>query len=533
MSSLSPSSFMTKVRNGEVIIPPVDVKGFEPGHLPGYTTFESGTYKIDDPKYGAVGSKHLRPRVLGANPWKLSMGTGVLLENYNPDRYKINIGITTGASGHVVISGEWSCATVIRDNKGNRVFGNWVNLDTRIEFDVGGGTPTPPPTDPAAPFSVDAPRGEFVRPVYGGNKVKIGYMTMSPTITGATSIVSPANPGIERTKTGTNQWTVYITSGALLGKFKVGVKAKVNGKDVAILADADCDGGCGCSGKCGIEIISAGSLPVDPPKPPDYPDIPLPPPPSPPSEPDPEDEIVLLKSSTETTVLGDADGNVEWSVIATTDENGEGRIEGEALPRRMVTDYLPAPKIFRPVQRRSIKRSFTVEDTASIEALGEQEKRVRFAGVDSWGAIQQYAEAALIDAARCVRGTASIPCNPLLRAGDIVLYREHEWHVEHAQHNLAEWTTNLTMRRVPAGTEIAGVFFSSPGNAETAIVRVVKDATGRVNNAVEGTIVQQVDARTYLVKVRNSDEIVAVRSDHVIFGDLIVGGTILIGRGTK
>jgi len=175
----------------------------------------------------------------------------------------------------------------------------------------------------------------------------------------------------------------------------------------------------------------------------------------------------------------------------------------------------------------------TVEDKASIETLGEQEKRVRFAGVDSWGALQQYAEAALTGAARCVRGMATIPCNPLLRSGDTVNYNGYEWYVERAQHNFSDWTSHLTMRRVPSGAEIAGVFFSSPGNAESAIVRVVKDATGRVNNAVEATVLQKLDARTYTVKVQNSDEIVTVKSDHVIFGDLIAGRTILIGRGTK
>ena len=274
-----------------------------------------------------------------------------------------------------------------------------------------------------------------------------------------------------------------------------------------------------------IEITSATGTPEDPYVPPTDPYVPEPPaPPSPP---------MIQTSTVETTALGDADGNVEWVVVATTEADGTGKIEAEALPRRMISDYLPAPKIFRPIQQKSLKRSMTVEDKTSIEALGEQEKRVRFAGVDSWGALQQYAEAALKDAARCVRGKATIPCNPLLRSGDTVNYSGHEWYVERANHNFSDWTTSITMRRVPSGAEIAGVFFSSPGNAESAIVRVVKDATGRVNNAVEATVLQKLDARTYTVKVQNSDEIVTVKSDHVIFGDLIAGRTILIGRGTK
>ena len=522
MSTLTPSQFISKARSGEPMVPPITVRGFEPGDLPGgYRTYEGGSYKIDDPKYGAVGSKHLRPRVLGSNPWSIAIGGGVLLENYNPVRYKTDIVITKSANGHVVIRGEWSQATVIRDNRGNRVFGRWENVDTRVEFDVSNTSPEPPPVDPAKPFTVTAPSGVFARPLNSGS-LKIGEMVMSPWINYSSAVVTPSITGLRAVSAG-QKWIVEILNTAMLGKFKIGVKALVKGSYVTIYADGE------------IEITKTGGTPEDPDDPPDYPDIPDPPPPPPPEppEPEPEPEPVLQKSSVETTALGDADGNVEWVVVATTEADGVGRIEAEALPRRMISDYLPAPKIFRPVQQKSLKRSMTVEDKASIEALGEQEKRVRFAGVDSWGALQQYAESAMKDAARCVRGTATIPCNPLLRSGDTVNYSGHEWYVERAQHNFSDWTTHLTMRRVPSGAEIAGVFFSSPGNAESAIVRVVKDATKRVNNAVEATVLQKLDARTYTAKVQNSDEVVTVKSDHVIFGDLIAGRTILIGRGTK
>lgn len=513
---LTPSQFISKARAGEPMIPPITVRGFGPGDIPGgYKAFEGGSYKIDDPKYGAVGTKHLRPRVLGSNPWSIAMGGGVLLENYNPVGYKTDIVITKSANGHVVIRGEWSQAITILDNRGNKTFGQWTQVDTRIEFDVSNTDPEPPPVDPAKPFTVTAPSGVFSRPESG--TLSIGEMTMAPYINYSTAVVTPSNPGL-RTVSAGQEWRLSIWDTANLGKFQVGVKALVKGSYATIYADGE------------IEITETQGEPVDPPKPPEPPITPYPPPPPPPEE---VEELVLQMSTVETTALGDADGNVEWVVVATTEADGVGRIEAEALPRRMISDYLPAPKIFRPVQQKSLKRSMTVEDKASIEALGEQEKRVRFAGIDSWGALQQYAESALKDAARCVRGMATIPCNPLLRSGDTINYSGHEWYVERAQHNFSDWTTHITMRRVPSGSEIAGVFFSSPGNAESAIVRVVKDATRRVNNAVEATVLQKLDARTYTVKVQNSDEIVTVKSDHVIFGDLIAGRTILIGRGTK
>lgn len=517
-TTLTPSQFIAKARAGEPMIPPITVRGFGPGDIPGgYRVYEGGSYKIDDNKYGSVGSKHLRPRTLGANPWSIAIGGGVLLENYNPVGYKTDIVITKSANGHVVLRGEWAQATVIRDNRGNRVFGQWQNVDTRIEFDVNNSAPEPPPIDPAKPFTVTAPSGVFSRPSSGSKSLAIGDMSMAPYINYSMAVVTPSNLGLRTVSSG-QKWSVSIKDTAKLGKFKIGVKALVKGSYVTIYADGE------------IEITATQGTPEDPDDPPDYPDVPDPPTPP---EPEPEPELVLQKSSVETTALGDADGNVEWVVVATTEADGTGSIEAEALPRRMISDYLPAPKIFRPVQQKSLKRSMTVEDKASIEELGKQEKRVRFAGVDSWGALQQYAESALRDAARCVRGTATIPCNPMMRSGDTVNYNGSEWYVERANHNFSDWTTHITMRRVPSGAEIAGVFFSSPGNAESAIVRVVKDATRRVNNAVEATVLQKLDARTYTVKVQNSDEIITVKSDHVIFGDLIAGRTILIGRGTK
>lgn len=516
MSTLTPSQFMSKVRAGEVIVPPVTVRGFGPGDIPGgYRAYEGGSYAINDPKYGAVGTKHLRPRTVGANPWSIPIGGGVLLENYNPVGYKTDIVITKSANGHIAIRGEWSQAITILDNRGNKTFGQWTQVDTRIEFDVSNTDPEDPPVDPAKPFTVTAPSGIFARPESGS--LSIGEMTMAPWINYASAVVTPSNTGLLHGSAG-KKWSVSIKDTAKLGKFKIGVKALVKGSYVTIYADGE------------IEITQTGGTPEDPDDPIDYPITPDPPTPEVPEEPE---ELVLQMSTVETTALGDEDGNVEWVVVSTTEADGTGKIEAEALPRRMISDYLPAPKIFRPVQQKSLKRSMTVEDTQSIEELGEQEKRVRFAGVDSWGALQQYAESALRDAARCVRGTATIPCNPLMRSGDTVNYNGAEWYVERAQHNFSDWTTHLTMRRVPAGAEIAGVFFTSPGSEESAIVRVVKDATGRVNNAVEATVLQKLDARTYTVKVQNSDEILTVKSDHVLFGDLIAGRTILIGRGTK
>jgi len=515
MSTMTPSAFISKIRAGEAIVPPVTVKAFGPGDIPGgYKAFDGGTYTINDPKYGPVGTKHLRPRVTGSNPWSIAIGGGVLLENYNPVGYKTDIVITKSASGHVVVRGEWSMATTILDKRGNKTFGQWSNFDGRIEFDVSAGTPEPTPTNPATPFAVTGPSGIFPRPE---RSAIIGVLRQSIPYQNTTVVFSPSNPGCGIAGRSDGGRDISIGPSTRLGKFRIGIQGLASGQYVTVYAAGE------------MEITATEGAPEDPVVPPDYPYVPDPVLPEVPSVP----SLVLQKSTVETTALGDEDGNVEWVVVATTEADGTGSVEAEALPRRMISDYLPAPKIFRPVQRRSLKRSLTVEDAQSVEELGEREKRVRFAGIDSWGALQQYAESVLKDAARCVRGMATISCNPMMRSGDTVNYNGHEWYVERAQHNFSDWTTHVTMRRVPLGAEIAGVFFSSPGNAESAIVRVVKDATKRVNNAVEATVLQKLDARTYTVKIQNSDEIVTVKSDHVLFGDLIAGRTILIGRGTK
>jgi len=502
MSSLSISEFLRKASRSEPITPPTRVNGFQPGDLPGaYITYQDGYYSVDDSKYGSVGSIHLRPRSTGVNPWSM-IGTGVLLENFNYyGGYKTDIAITSGASGNFVLVGQFSGARVIRDYYGNRTFDYWQNVDIHLEFVVagtGGG---------GSQILVSTPYGVYQRPTTGS--LDIGDITVQGGTKKSVQWSGAALP-MRATSTG---WTVYITSTTALGSYAIeSVTATAGGVDYPVPSYAP------------IEIIAGSSTPVTP-------------------EPEPEPEPVpvpvivdvwgVKKSTVETVSLGDADGNVQWTSSTTTEATGESRTEAEILPGSTITDALPVPKVFRPIETKQIKRSVEVADQSSVDLYGRREKRVRFSGVDSWGALQQFGEYSLVDAARCVEGILTIPGNPLIRAGDTANYNGHEWTVERATHSFADWTTLLTVRRIPTAQEIGGMFVRGSDSVEKTIVRIIKDAAGRVDNAVEGIITARIDSQRYMVRVVGREEEIEVLADYAIFGDLLVGSSVLIGRGTK
>lgn len=512
--SLSISDFIKKATKNEPITPPTRVNSFEPGNFPGkYRTYEGGYYAVDDPKYGGVGTIHLRPKSLGANPWSV-IGSGVFLENFKgTNRYKIDLVISSAANGYCVLRGEFIGEEVIRE-QGRLAFGPAFNVDLSLEFLVGssstppGPTPGPGPTpSPGNEISVSVPEGSYQRPSSGTRDI-------APiTVSGGTGkAVNWSGTSLPLKKSGAG-WMVQCSSTTPLGQYRIAsVTVTAGGKDYVVSTPAT------------IDIVSCSSTPP-----------PAPPPPSPPP-PVPVPVIIdvwgAVQSTSDTIVLGDEDGIVQWASITTVDANGESCTEAEILPNKTITGYLPVPKVFRPIQGKQIKRSVEIADAGAIERFGRREKRVRFSGVDSWGALQQYGEHALKDAARCVEGAITIPGNPYVRSGDAILYDGHEWLVERAVHNLEEWTTSLTVRRTLTKKEIGGVFVRASESPEKTIIRIIKDATNRVDNAVEGVVTQQIDSQRYLVRIVGQEEELEVMADRALFGDLLVGSSVLIGRGT-
>jgi len=76
------------------------------------------------------------------------------------------------------------------------------------------------------------------------------------------------------------------------------------------------------------------------------------------------------------------------------------------------------------------------------------------------------------------------------------------------------------------------MFVRGSDSVEKTIVRIIRDAAGRVDNAVEGIITARIDSQRYLVRVMGREEEIEVLADYAIFGDLLVGSSVLIGRGT-
>lgn len=502
MSSLSITDFLYKASKSIPIIPPARVSGFQPGDLPGsYITYKDGYYKVDDPQYGAVGSVHLRPRSVGTNPWSI-VGSGVLLENFNYyNSYKTDIAITSGAAGTYTLVGQFAGARVIRDYYGNRTFDYWQNIDIHMEFVVNGETPG------SGNIWVTAPFGVFQRPSSGS--IDIGDIVVSGA---KAKSIQWAGKAISTRVTSTG-WTLFITASSTLGTYTiVSVTATLNGVDHKVPVQN------------AIEIMKGSSIP-DPDDPAD------------PVDPVPVPVIVdvwgVKKSVVDTVSLGDADGIVQWTSTTHTEATGESSTEGEILPKASITDLLPTPKTFRPIEAKQIKRSVEIVDQASVDQFGRRERRVAFSGVDSWGALQQFGEGALIDAARCVEGILEIPGNPLIRAGDNVHYANSDWIVENATHTLDTWITRLTLRRIPTSQEIGGMFIRATNSVEKTIVRIVRNASDRVNNAIEGVITARIDSQRYKVRVLGQDEEIEVIADPAIFNNLLVGTSVLVGRRTK
>ena len=49
---------------------------------------------------------------------------------------------------------------------------------------------------------------------------------------------------------------------------------------------------------------------------------------------------------------------------------------------------------------------------------------------------------------------------------------------------------------------------------------------------MEGVVTQQIDSQRYLVRIVGQEEELEVMADRALFGDLLVGSSVLIGRGT-
>lgn len=77
------------------------------------------------------------------------------------------------------------------------------------------------------------------------------------------------------------------------------------------------------------------------------------------------------------------------------------------------------------------------------------------------------------------------------------------------------------------------MFIRATNSVEKTIVRIVRNASDRVNNAIEGVITARIDSQRYKVRMLGQDEEIEVIADPAIFNNLLVGTSVLVGRRTK
>jgi hypothetical protein len=138
--------------------------------------------------------------------------------------------------------------------------------------------------------------------------------------------------------------------------------------------------------------------------------------------------------------------------------------------------------------------------------------------------LQYYAEA--------VKGNMTISLNPALQSGDYVSYDGSTWRVETATHGLGEWLTSLTMLRAPTGVELAATSGTRGQTAEDALVQVIRDATGRVDNISEMVIIRRISRSWYIARDVRTGVEKEISLDYVLYGDLPSGVRVMVGRGS-
>jgi len=202
--------------------------------------------------------------------------------------------------------------------------------------------------------------------------------------------------------------------------------------------------------------------------------------------------------------------------------------------RARLSDFLPPAKQLETVRDVTDKRTYTFKDSDSIARLGLRERVVRLPDdVTSDAVIQSYGTYLLGYYAKCVEGSLNVSLNPIIRSGDTVVWAGATWDVDSATHNIGSWETQISMRRTPKGYEIADATAQTGRTPEEAIVQILRDATARVDNAAEMTIVERLARGYYRARNARTGEIEDVKADYSIYGSLPIGASILVGRSSK
>lgn len=220
---------------------------------------------------------------------------------------------------------------------------------------------------------------------------------------------------------------------------------------------------------------------------------------------------------------------IEYSEVV----DGEITRTSSSTDRKRLHDMLPLAQRLQTIREVKDTKVFEFKDEQSIEKIGLKERRVQRPDTMTIDAeIEAYGRSLLRYYAEAVKGSMAIPLNPAMQSGDYVSYDGNTWRVETATHDLGEWSTSLTLLRAPTGVELAATSGTRGQTAEDALVQVIRDATGRVDNISEMVIIRRISRSWYIARDVRTGVEKEISLDYVLYGDLPGGARVMVGRGS-
>lgn len=181
-----------------------------------------------------------------------------------------------------------------------------------------------------------------------------------------------------------------------------------------------------------------------------------------------------------------------------------------------------------------------VEDANAIIQLGET-KTLELSGADlaisGDAAVATYVRSMLMEAAKCVSATVTLPVSLFISAGEEVRFLGSSWTVSAISHDLGNYETTLTLVRTASIAELLGSLYCEPKTSGTAILPLIHGAVVGVNNFLQGTVIDRVTRYEYMVELVNTAETI-LRAKYFPDGalasqGLMPGTEVLVGRGTS
>ena len=231
--------------------------------------------------------------------------------------------------------------------------------------------------------------------------------------------------------------------------------------------------------------------------------------------------------------LASASGGVQAEVVTTTDRDGKARTETRTVPAIPVANLYERPTVLLPVEHREVHKTLIATDEAAVARLGLRQKQIRVIGIHGDRQHDVMVDHWLMLWSECVEATLTIPLRPAIRAGDLVTFRDVSYRVRRVAHNLSSRETQITGARQPNPQEIAELVQGEKTDVGSVVVGAIRAAGKRLDNVRYGVVVEQVDWRTYEVRLHGRADTVRAILDRSLVQDLMPGNLVLVARVTE